>query len=123
LPSCQYKYQSTRPPYIRFECDEESGIYGKFCIFHDKDPYNEHEHEVANGFKDKVSKSISENKALLCIGYFLPYIDFAMYLKGKSFPQPLYSNEATFYATANFRKAKISKEPAESCKCLSCVRI
>jgi uncharacterized protein YjbI with pentapeptide repeats len=117
LPQCQYRYKF---PYesalgIKFTCDELSTTNSKFCIFHDKDHYAEHEREAAERFKEKVKESISKNKPLVCIGYYLPDINFVELLEGESFeveffPQRVYFSEATFYGEADFSKAKFSKE-------------
>jgi hypothetical protein len=90
LPQCQYKYEGTYPAEIKPGCDEEINRYGKFCIFHDKDHYAEHEQEATKRFEEKVLESLSQNKPLECFGYYLPDINFAELLKGKrSFPQRL----------------------------------
>jgi uncharacterized protein YjbI with pentapeptide repeats len=93
LPSCQYKYP----------CDVPTET--KFCIFHDKDHYAKHEQEVKERFEEKVKKSISHNKPLECRGYYIPAINFTKLLEGKSFAQPVYFDEATFYKAASFRAA------------------
>jgi uncharacterized protein YjbI with pentapeptide repeats len=110
LPTCEYKYESDYPEEIKFACSEPSITNSKFCIFHDKDHYTEHEQEAVRRFKEKVSESISENKPLKCIGYYLPEIHFAKLLKEKTFAQSVYFNKATFYEGANFREVTFERE-------------
>ena len=79
-----------------------------------KDHYEEFEHEATKRFEEKVRESISENRPLECIGYYLPTIKFAKYfstttLTEKSFSQPVYFIKATFYG-ANFREAKFTNK-------------
>ncbi|HEU4443868.1 MAG TPA: hypothetical protein VFR94_04255 [Nitrososphaeraceae archaeon] len=62
----------------------------------------EFEREATKRFEKKVSESISDNKPLECVGYFLPTIEFRKYLptttfRGeKSFSQPVDFTKATF---------------------------
>jgi uncharacterized protein YjbI with pentapeptide repeats len=110
LPSCQYKYKSKFPSEIDFASDEPV-INGKFCFFHDKDHYPEHEEEATRRFEEKVKESLSQNKRLECFGYYLPVIiNFARLLEGKSFAQPVYFNDATFSKEAYFSGVTFSKE-------------
>jgi uncharacterized protein YjbI with pentapeptide repeats len=95
---------------MKFACDEPSITNSEFCIFHDKDHYAEHEHEAAKRFEGKVLESISQNKPLKCIGYYLSFVSFANLLEEKNFLQPVYFNEATFYGATDFSEAKFSKE-------------
>jgi hypothetical protein len=76
----------------------------------------EYEGKATKRFEEKVSESLSENKPLICIGYYLPAIEFAKYFptttfteKG-SFSQPVYFNKATFCNIANFSIATFSNE-------------
>jgi hypothetical protein len=41
-------------------CNEPSITNGKFCIFHDKDHYAEHEQEAIKRLKEKVLESVSK---------------------------------------------------------------
>ena len=107
LPKCQYKYESGYPE-IKFACDEPSTTNSKFCVFHDKDHYAEHEREAAERFEEKVKESIFQNKPLECIGYYLPFFNFTNLLKERSFPQPVYFSKATFYEEAYFPEATFS---------------
>jgi uncharacterized protein YjbI with pentapeptide repeats len=102
LPQCQYKYEREYPK-IKFVCDVPSIPNSEFCIFHDKDHYTEHEQEAARRFEEKVSESISENKPLKCIGYYLPEIK----VQGV-FRQPVYFNETRFYRNADFSNVTFS---------------
>jgi uncharacterized protein YjbI with pentapeptide repeats len=111
LPTCQYKYESDFPSKIKFECKELSIANSKFCIFHDKDHYAQHQQEVTKRFDEKVLESISQNKPLECIGYYLPEINFAK-LKGVSFAQPVYFSGATFSKGASFWDAAFSEGKA-----------
>jgi Pentapeptide repeats (9 copies) len=95
---------------MRFDCNEPIIANSKFCIFHDKDHYSEHIQEAAKRFKEIVSESISQNKPLRCIGYYLPAINFAKLLEGKRFEELVHFDEATFYEGANFFRATFSKE-------------
>jgi uncharacterized protein YjbI with pentapeptide repeats len=129
LPTCQYKYESHYPEEIKFACSEPSITNSKFCIFHDKDHYIEHEQEAARRFEKKVSDSISDKKPLECFGYYLPEIYFKKLLREEilvqlfvvqPFEQPVYFNETRFYRSANFSNAtfsgKASFEKATFCK-------
>jgi len=93
-----------------FSCSEEARTGSKFCIFHDENYVKDHyvEYNVIKRFEEKVAESISKNKPLECIGYFIPPVEFAK-LTGKGFSQPVYFNKATFYVT-NFDHAKFSDE-------------
>jgi uncharacterized protein YjbI with pentapeptide repeats len=97
------------PPEIPLDCKEQSTENSEFCIFHDINHYTEHEQEAAKRFKEKVKKSINQREPLICFGYYLPDINFANLLEGKSFAQPVYFNEATFSKEAIFGGAKFSK--------------
>jgi len=114
LPKCTYEYEpgvlADYPPEIPLDCKEHSTENSRFCIFHDKSYYIEHEQEAAKGFEEKVRKCITQNKPLVCFGYYLPGISFASLLEGKSFSQPVYFNKVTFTKDANFWKAKFSKK-------------
>jgi hypothetical protein len=79
LPNCQYTYEPD------FACDRRSITNSKFCFFHDKDHYAEHEHEAIETFEEKVSNSISQNKPLEYFGYYLPAIGFGQLLKKGTF--------------------------------------
>lgn len=83
LDSCQYKYEPDNYLPKGFSCKEEARPGRIFCIFHDenyvKDHFVEYELEATKRFEEKVTESISENKPLDCIGYFLPAIEFAKY--------------------------------------------
>ena len=81
----------------------------EFCIFHDKDHYTDHEKEARKRLENILEESISENKPLECIGYYLPYIDCAKLLIQKTFSQQVYFNHATFSKGANFSGATFSK--------------
>jgi hypothetical protein len=117
---CQYKYKSkTEYRKLDFTCNEKvrTGSSTR-CIFHDKnyvkDHYEEFEHEATKRFEEKIRESISENKPLECIGYYLPAIEFAKYfptttLTEKSFSQPVYFVKTTFYG-ANFYRATFPDE-------------
>jgi uncharacterized protein YjbI with pentapeptide repeats len=60
-------------------------------------------------FKEKAEESIDHNKPLECFGYYLPGINFAELLGGRSFAQPAYFNEATFTKDVNFFEATFSE--------------
>jgi rare lipoprotein A (peptidoglycan hydrolase) len=110
LPTCEYKHGIDFPSTIRFECNEPSVTNSIFCIFHDKDNYAEHEEKVTKRFRERVLESISQNKPLECVGYYLPYIHFAEWIKEKTFAQAVYFNKATFYQGANFNRFEFSRE-------------
>jgi hypothetical protein len=74
LPTCEYKHGIDFPSTIRFECNEPSVTNSIFCIFHDKDNYAEHEEKVTKRFRERVLESISQNKPLECVGYYLPWV-------------------------------------------------
>jgi hypothetical protein len=59
-------------------------------------------------FKEKAEESIDHNKPLECFGYYLPAINFAELLGGRSFAQPAYFNEATFTKDVNCSEATFS---------------
>jgi Pentapeptide repeats (9 copies) len=118
LTTCQYKYDSEYAPVNYEGCREEARTGSKLCIFHDenyvKDHFEEYKNKATKRFEKKVHESISENKPLECIGYFLPAIEFAKYfpyttLTENGFSQPVYFNKATFYG-ANFREVIFSAE-------------
>jgi uncharacterized protein YjbI with pentapeptide repeats len=102
LPKCQYEYKPDPQSPRKFACNEPSITNSKFCIFHDKDHYAEHEQEAAKRFEEKVSDSIHLGKPLECIGYYLPHVDFERLLGRESFAQAVYFNGATFYQGAYF---------------------
>jgi hypothetical protein len=60
-------------------------------------------------FKEKAEESIDHNKPLECFGYYLPAINFAELLGGRSFAQPAYFNEATFTKDVNCSEATFSE--------------
>ena len=109
MPHCAYKYE----PYYRstrFTCKEECRTNSKFCIFHDKDHYAQHEKEAIDRFQDIVAESLSKGSPLECIGFYLPRIDCASLPIHKTFSQPVYFNNATFYRAVNFFRVSFSKE-------------
>ena len=63
------------------------------------------ENKAANRFEEKVKDSINQSEPLICFGCYLPGINFANLLEGKSFAQPVYFNKATFSKEASFIKA------------------
>jgi uncharacterized protein YjbI with pentapeptide repeats len=73
-------------------------VNSKFCIFHDRDHYAEHEREATKRFEEKVVESISGERPLECFGYYVPDFD----LKERIFTKPVYFIEAAFYKEANF---------------------
>jgi uncharacterized protein YjbI with pentapeptide repeats len=101
LPNCQYKYESEYSR-KRFECDEPTIKNSKFCIFHDQDHYEEYEDNATERFKEKLFESIHKKKSLVCIGYYLPRINFLELLGVEGLAQHAYFNKATFYRAANF---------------------
>ncbi len=110
MPSCQYKYKSDHPEDIEYTCEEPSIPNGEYCIFHDRDHYAEYKQEAIKRFEEKLRESISQNKPLECVGYFLPGINFSELLKGKKFSQEVYFSNATFYGKANFSQVKFSEQ-------------
>jgi hypothetical protein len=92
----------------KFKCEEESLDNG-FCIFHDeeylqdKDSFEEHKEKVSNRLIAKVNDSITNNKALFCIGYYLPDITFKTNFA--NFAQPIYFSKAKL-KQVDFSKAK-----------------
>jgi hypothetical protein len=122
LPLCKFTttyYNEETRNWIGFKCEEESLGYG-FCIFHDEnylqDQNNrkEHEQRVTKELMDKVSNSITQKTALLCIGYYFPD---NITIRG-TFPKPVYFSESKFQQVdfvsakfsdkANFGSAKFS---------------
>ena len=103
----QYEYESHEPK-IKFACNEPSIKNSKFCIFHDKEHYAEHEQEAVERFEEIVNDSIEHNKPLECIGYYLPAINFSKLLTENSFAQTVYFDEATFYEGADFSGAQFN---------------
>ena len=109
MTECQYEYETYFSKiHIKFACNEPTIPNSQFCFFHDKDHYVEYEKEASKRFKEKVNESISQNKPLECIGYYMPDIDFAELLDGRSFAQPVYFHNAKFYRGASFSEAKFS---------------
>jgi uncharacterized protein YjbI with pentapeptide repeats len=74
------------------------------------DHYAEYEQEATKRFEELVKDSISQNKPLECFGYYLPDINFANLLEGKSIAQPIYFMEAIFYKEADFTNVNFPKE-------------
>jgi uncharacterized protein YjbI with pentapeptide repeats len=113
LPGCKYEYKPSFlegiPPEIPLDCKEQSIENSEFCIFHDKNYFEVHEQEAAKRFEEKVRKSINQNEPLICFGCYLPSINFANVLEGKSFAQPVYFNNATFSKEADFEGATFSE--------------
>jgi hypothetical protein len=104
LTTCQYTNENPYP--TGFACKEPTVEGSKFCLFHSKDYHIKDDPEaikkLENRIEEKVKESIDNNKPLECFGYSLPDIDFAKLLGGKSFEQPVYFNDATFYGKADF---------------------
>jgi uncharacterized protein YjbI with pentapeptide repeats len=78
--------------------------------FHDKDHYTQYEQKATERFENKVKDSISDNKPLECVGYYLPAINFATLLEGKSFAQSVYFSGSTFSEQSYFSEAKFLAE-------------
>jgi uncharacterized protein YjbI with pentapeptide repeats len=104
---------------VDFTCNEKARTGSSTrCIFHDenyvKDHYEEFEHEATKRFEEKVRESISENKPLECVGYYLPAIEFAKYFSneanfhGATFSGKADFNSVTFSGKANFHGATFS---------------
>jgi len=83
LAQCQFTttywdYESNKE--VPFKCLEEPLELGLFCFFHDKtyledrlpNLREEHAKKVIDGLTHKVNESITDKKALHCIGYHLP---------------------------------------------------
>ena len=95
---------------IDYICDakEENVLESGFCIFHDEnylqDRKNskEREQKVNIEFIDMVGESISQKKALVCIGYHLPNI----IMRKLDFVKPVYFCNAKFqlidFSSASF---------------------
>jgi uncharacterized protein YjbI with pentapeptide repeats len=108
LSTCSYTYHSDDQR-INFSCPEESRTEDSlYCIFHDKDHYSESKDQAIERFIRKVLESISQQKPLECIGYFLPRVRFAEVVMNNEFAQPVYFNEATFYEEADFSRVRFS---------------
>jgi uncharacterized protein YjbI with pentapeptide repeats len=116
--STYYDYEA-KVPGAKFECKEEDLGTG-FCIFHDsnylqdKNNFLERRQEVTKGLMDKVTDSVAHDKALFCMGYYLPDIkiegDFTkpVYFSDAKFQQADFSG-ANFFGVADFHSAKFSQ--------------
>jgi len=99
----QYRSHTT------FECKIER-IQGKDkCLFHDEtylkdDNHQENKDKVIEKLQQMIEESISKNRPLYCIGYYLPNIEI-----DKEFIQPIYFNHCNFQK-ANFIEAIFSAE-------------
>jgi hypothetical protein len=103
LPKCQFTnkyYDYEIGEEIDFYCDDKEPLDSGRCIFHDnnyclqdKTNYEEHKRKVLDRLKDKVNHAISNNEALLCIGFQLP--GFSLWDLGVSmeFTKPVFSME------------------------------
>ena len=99
---CQYKesfLKEGKEEY--FECDEESIISKKYCIFHDEDflknADNSEIESMKKQFKTKI-KIQEETGEIKCIGYRLPEIEFDLSAKNIL----IYFTRAVFYGRVNF---------------------
>jgi uncharacterized protein YjbI with pentapeptide repeats len=106
MSTCRYTYHSDYQG-INFSCNEESRTKDdSYCIFHDKDHASDSRIEAIEKFHTKVLESISRQKPLECIGYFLPHFKFAELITDNEFSQPLFFNNATFYEEADFSRVR-----------------
>ena len=114
LAKCQfnakyYDYESKAE--VDYNCDskDEDILASGFCIFHDenylqnKDNPEEHKQKVSKALMDKVNDSITNNKALFCIGYNLPP-DIRIH---GTFSKPVYFSHAKFQRV-DFSSTKFS---------------
>jgi Pentapeptide repeats (9 copies) len=123
LAKCQFTieyYEIEKKKMDKFYCEEEASRSSSFCIFHDKSYledksiFEEHRQEVSKTLMDKVNDSITNNKALFCIGYYLP-ADIriqGIFNKQVNFSHSKFQridfSSAKFSGGANFRAAKFS---------------
>lgn len=104
-----YDYESKAE--VDYNCDskDEDILASGFCIFHDenylqnKDNPEEHKQKVSKALMDKVNDSITNNKALFCIGYNLPP-DIRIH---GTFSKPVYFSHAKFQRV-DFSSTKFS---------------
>jgi len=83
-----------------YYCTEETIPESSYCIFHNKEYWKDHKHQVKERFLNKLEESLKTNN-LKAIGYELPFIDY----HGK-FPSELYLSETTFHEGADFSHAE-----------------
>ena len=99
---------------VDYNCDskDEDILDSGFCIFHDKKYLQDYlfsfreekKRNVREKLMDKVNDSVTNNKALLCIGYHLPDIIF----QRTNFTKPVYFSKCEFQGLADFSSAKFS---------------
>jgi hypothetical protein len=114
LPKCQftaeyYDYETRKE--VDLNC-QELPLASGLCIFHDKDYLlqdkmnnEEHKRKVLDRLKHKVNHAISNNEALLCIGFQLPDFSLSDLSNRKEFTKPVYFNGSRFFGKADFSGA------------------
>src|SRR5918912_3858405 len=108
LAKCQFTteyWDHERRIPVNYECSEDNEILESgLCILHDKNylqdqvHHEDQEQKVIQKLKDIVSDSIFYDKPLLCIGCYLPNIDFNQF----HFDKPVYCSQSKFIGRANF---------------------
>src|SRR5919198_1276259 len=78
-------------------------------MFHDEEYYlpgfKEQEQKLREGLMSKVDYSISQDKALLCTGYYLPDVTIK-----RNFVKPVYFMNCKFKGMADFPRSTFFKE-------------
>jgi uncharacterized protein YjbI with pentapeptide repeats len=104
LAKCHFKspyYDYERHISSIYNCDskDEDVLDSGYCIFHDEYHLRDYlfTRYLEKKFIDKVKDSIIDNRALYCIGYYLPNIT----IEGK-FNKPIYFTKCKFQGNAEF---------------------
>jgi hypothetical protein len=114
LPECQFTTQYFNYEIgkeVDFNCDDEEPLASGRCILHDegylqdKEHEKEHKKKVIEKLRHTVNDAISNNKALLCIGFQLPGFSFSDLDISKEFTKPVYFINSQFFGKADFSEA------------------
>lgn len=97
-----------------YSCPETEVLDSGLCVFHDKDflddktNYQEHTEVVLKKLKYKIKQSISNDKQLLCIGYFLP--DFSLIdLDISDKENRVVFTKSVYFVSSRFRNVDFSR--------------
>jgi hypothetical protein len=79
------------------------------CLFHNKnhleDNYEEHKKELLEKLKYEINQSISNNKPLFCIGFYLPDFTLSNLDISREFNSSVYFVSAQFHGHIDFTEA------------------
>src|SRR5919107_2722905 len=74
------------PPELPLDCKEQTTTKnGEFCIFHDKNYFEEHEQEAVKRFEAKVKDSINQNKPFGMLWFLSAWYRFCKFIRREKF--------------------------------------